>query len=131
MVEQARTEYYQIRLPQTLPAGEIVAVDVSEADYMAHYAASHHEWIKGVVIKMSPVRLVHDQLVQYLRSLLGAYISRRPLDAQIVGDPFVMRLSDSRREPDVQVILGENRANLRETYVNDHQLEAGGLKPKG
>lgn len=105
-------------LPRTLPAGEVVAVDVDESTYMEHYAQTHHEWVEGVVIRMSPVRLEHDQLVQYLRALLGAYLSQRKVDATIAGDPYVMRLSKSNREPDVQVILGENRANLTDTYMN-------------
>ncbi|MEO0560908.1 MAG: hypothetical protein AAF125_02270 [Chloroflexota bacterium] len=34
--------------------GEIIARDVSEADYMAHYAGDGHEWKRGFVIAMSP-----------------------------------------------------------------------------
>lgn len=118
MAEQVYPGLPHIELPRALPAGEIVAVGVSEADYMAQYAETHHEWVRGVVIKMSPVRLVHDQFVQYLRVLLGAYLSQSGLAATVVGDPFVMRLPHSRREPDVQVVIGDNRANLRETFTD-------------
>jgi Uma2 family endonuclease len=105
-------------LPRTLPAGEIVAVDVDEAAYWTDYAATHHEWVKGVVIKMSPVRLIHEQLVAYLRDLLRAYGSVQDIAGTVVGDPYIMRLPESNRQPDLQVILGDNQANLTDTYMD-------------
>jgi Uma2 family endonuclease len=107
-----------LQLPQSLTAGEIVAVGVSEDEYMETYAETHHEWVRGVVIKMSPVRLVHDEIVTYLRDLLRAYLSAVGVSGRVVSDPFVMRLAQSRRQPDLQVILGENQNNLQDTYMD-------------
>lgn len=107
-----------LQLPQSLTTGEIVAVGVSEEDYMEHYAETHHEWVRGVVIKMSPVRLVHDQVVTYLRSLLLAYLSATKTEGRVLSDPFVMRLENANRQPDLQVILGDNQDNLRDTYMD-------------
>jgi Uma2 family endonuclease len=117
MAEIIHDNTITLHLPRVLTAGEIVAVDVPEAVYMEQYAETHHEWVKGVVIKMSPVKLIHDRLVSYLRKLLEAYFSVKPIGT-VVGDPFVMRLADSNRQPDIQVILGDNRANLKDTYMD-------------
>jgi len=107
-----------LQLPQSLTSGEIVAVGVSEDDYMAQYAESHHEWVKGVVIKMSPIHLYHDRIVTYLRNLLLAYFSASKLSGQVLSGPFVMRLQDSNREPDLQVVLEDKQAKLHDTYMD-------------
>jgi len=104
------------------PYGKIVAREVSEDDYMEHYAADFHEWIRGYVIKMAPIHLQHDRLLEYLRILLRVYflLNRRSIVGDLVGDPFVMRLPavESRREPDLQIILGDNLQNLHDTYMD-------------
>ncbi len=102
------------------PSGEIVASGVAEADYMEHYAAQHHEWVRGYVIKMAPISLKHDQITAYLRGLFQLYFSLSDQNRKVVGDSFVMRLAavDSRREPDLQVILGDNLKNLQDTYMD-------------
>ncbi len=101
------------------PAGKIVASGVSENDYMEHYAADHHEWVRGYVIKMAPIRLQHNDLIDYLRDLLRIYFTFNPI-GRVTGEPFVMRLPavESRREPDLQVILEANLPNLKETYMD-------------
>ncbi|MDX2160896.1 MAG: Uma2 family endonuclease [bacterium] len=91
---------------------------VSEADYMEHYAHARCEWVKGVLIPMSPVRLRHDQIDSYLRRLLEAYLSVNTIGI-VVGAPFVMRLDvqESRREPDLQIILEGNPGTLTDTAM--------------
>jgi Uma2 family endonuclease len=109
----------KILMPRTLPAGEIIAMDVSEDEYMELYAENFCEWVDGVVIKMSPVSLKHDQLIDYLRDLLKAYFALKPI-GQVIGAPFVMRIKEpkSRREPDLQVILKDNPGMLHKTYMD-------------
>lgn len=109
------TRYLQTHL--YLPAGDIVALNVSEDDYMERYAADFHEWVQGVVIKMSPASLSHDGITQYIRQMLASYFAYRAI-GKVVGAPFVMRLPTSRREPDLMVILDANRPQLRPTYMN-------------
>jgi hypothetical protein len=43
-----------IEIPTTLPTGEIVAVSISAEEYMEQYAETHHDWVQGVVLRMSP-----------------------------------------------------------------------------
>jgi Uma2 family endonuclease len=107
-----------LSMPVTLPAGEVVATGVSLEDYMAHYAETFHEWVKGAVIKMSPVSLQHTLLTKYLLYLLDAYFEINPI-GRALHAPFVMRLeaAESSREPDLQVILKTNPGQLTATAM--------------
>lgn len=101
------------------PAGQIVVSGVSEEDFMELYAELHCEWVEGHLIKMSPVSEPHDDIVYYVRNLVSAYFALKPL-GRIRGEPFVMRLEGMRvgREPDLQIILGDNQANIQHTRMN-------------
>lgn len=61
-----------VAVPAAFSAGEIVAVEVSAEEYMGKYAADFHEWVKGVVIKMSPISFPHVRILHYLIILLEA-----------------------------------------------------------
>jgi Uma2 family endonuclease len=104
---------------QTIHEAPIVATDVAFEDYLAHYAADFHEWVRGDVIKMSPVGLRHDALTYYLRQFLTTYFALRP-SGRVVSAPFVMRLPNvpAGREPDLQVILQPNLPKLTDTYMD-------------
>lgn len=101
------------------PLGQIVATGVSADEYMERYAAHHYEWVKGFVIKMSPATVRHFKLGNYLQQLFDAYFALNPIGVA-VGDPIVMRVdaTESRREPDLQVILKTNPGELTETYMH-------------
>ncbi len=104
--------------PATLPSGQIVATDITAEAYLARYAGEFHEWVRGVVIKMSPASLKHDALTLYLRLWLDVYFELKPI-GRAVSAPFVMRLdaTQSFREPDVQVILDDNSGDLTDTAM--------------
>jgi Uma2 family endonuclease len=101
-----------------VPYGEIIAVDVSFDDYMELYAEHHCEWVRGYVIKMSPIQLPHVKLTMYLQSLLQAYFALSPIGV-VLPEPFVMRVdrTKSGREPDLQVILKTNPGQLTNTAM--------------
>lgn len=105
-----------VALPATFPAGEIVATGVPEDDYLAHLAGEFHEWVRGVVIKITPVSARHDLLSAYLRLLFDAYLEQRPI-ARAHSQPFVMRLetTGSIREPDLQIVRNDNPGDLTDT----------------
>jgi Uma2 family endonuclease len=67
---------------------------------------------------MTPVSYQHDQITDYLRDLFKAYFSLKPV-GKVVAAPFVMRLdaTESRREPDLQVILDTNPGDLTDTAM--------------
>jgi Uma2 family endonuclease len=93
-------------------------IRVSADEYMERYAHDSYEWVKGELIKMSPVSLPHDQLTIFLRDLFRAYLTLNPI-GQVVGAPFVMRMDavESRREPDLQIILEGNPGQLTQTAM--------------
>jgi Uma2 family endonuclease len=102
--------------PLQLPAGNIIALNVSEAEYMAKYAADFCEWIDGKVIAMPPVMEDHDSLNRFLIMLLGAYFAYQPI-GELRQAPFVMKLERSR-EPDIQIILKAHQERLKPSYVD-------------
>jgi Uma2 family endonuclease len=67
---------------------------------------------------MSSVTGRHNDLSDYLRDLLRAYLSFREIGT-VRSQPFVMCLDDipSRREPDLMVILNDNPGQLTETAM--------------
>lgn len=98
--------------------GTVVATGVSAEDYEKHYAETFHEWVEGTVIRMAPVAEIHDSGTTMFRSVFDFYFAYRPI-GRAMSAPFLMRLSSTvRREPDLQVILGDNRANLKSTYMD-------------
>jgi Uma2 family endonuclease len=105
-VEQPRVHY-----------GQIIATNVSEAEYMEKYAALYCEWVNGVVIKMSPASLRHNEIIAYIYMLLKEYFASCRT-GRVVLPPFVMRLSDmERREPDLLVVLKTNPYEMTGTEV--------------
>lgn len=92
-----------------IQAENVVAVGVSYEDYLEHYASDFCEWLNGAVIKMTPIHERHDLLTAYLRTLLDVYFALRPIGI-VRSAPFSMKLENvtSGREPDLQIILGEN-----------------------
>ena len=108
------TEQESVRVP----SGEIVATDVSAEEYMQHYAADFHEWVKGTVVKMSPVSHTHNKLSKYFTHLFDAYFTLQPVGTLML-QPFVMRVdaTESRREPDLQIVLHDNPGELSETAM--------------
>jgi len=103
-----------------VPSGKIVAENVSAEDYMERYAAHNHEWVKGYVIAMSPSTTDHKRIIGYLYQIFLTYLSLRPIGEVFTGENFVMRLDavESRREPDIIVMLGETQERLKKTYLD-------------
>jgi Uma2 family endonuclease len=98
--------------------GEIIAQDVTFADYMAHYAAAHTEWVEGMVIKMSSVSAKHDTLFQFLIILLRAYL-RKTQTGTLKVAPFVMKITPESpaREPDLHIVLKERAGIIQDTMT--------------
>lgn len=105
---------------QDILGDEVVAVNVSLEEYMQRYSGEHCEWIEGVVIRMSPGELKHNDLLYFLHYLLKTYFTFRPL-GRVIGQPFVVRLPEfpkRRREPDLLVVLNNSPHELKDTYLD-------------
>jgi Uma2 family endonuclease len=106
-----------VKLSRNTVLGRIAAVDISRETYMRDYAESFHEWLEGVVYKMSPVSRTHSKLTAYFSRLFEVYFEHRPI-AELELAPFVMKMEKSSREPDLQIILNESQAKFEETYTD-------------
>jgi Uma2 family endonuclease len=101
-------------------SGDVVAAGVSLEDYMERYAGQHYEWVEGMVIRMVPEELKHNDLVYYLYFLFQAYFELKPI-GRVVGRPFTLRLPqfpNRRREPDLMIVLKSNPNELKDTFMN-------------
>jgi Uma2 family endonuclease len=89
---------------------------VSEEDYFANYEG-HYEWVNGDVIEMSPVTDRNMLIQRFIMRILDEYFYLRPI-GNYRFDPFTMKLPNiSHRQPDIQIILGDNLKNLKATHL--------------
>jgi len=102
--------------PAILPSGEIVAQRVSPEEYLEHYAATHHEWVEGVVIRMSPASKTHNLIISFLHDVLRAYLNLNPIGEVMIIN-FVMQIGNSFRESDLMVIQNENTGQFTDTAM--------------
>jgi Uma2 family endonuclease len=105
--------------------GHVLAMDVSEENYLHAYAELHCEWLDGIVIKMPPVFDRHDLLTQHFIILFRAYFEKMAI-GELRHDPTTMRYElevDGKkklrhRQPDIQIILEDNPNTLTESYMD-------------
>lgn len=110
-------EKVEITLPARFPAGKIEALNIPQEKYLDYYAEHFYEWVDGVIFRVAVSLLQHHDLKIYLQNILDTYLAIKPI-GQTAVQPFVMRLENSFREPDIQVILGDNRQNLTRTEMH-------------
>jgi Uma2 family endonuclease len=91
---------------------------ISAEDYLANYAHDHYEWHEGALIKLSPTRGRHFELVMYLLDLFRTYFQYRPIGV-VRGETFLLRVDSVglMREPDIQIILNDNPGELTDTAM--------------
>ena len=97
-------------LPRRMTLEEYLAWDYEEV---------RAEWVDGEVILMSPVRLEHQFLLQFLYELIAVFTRRHRLGRVLLG-PARMRLptKPSGREPDLMFISTAHLDRLNPTFVD-------------
>jgi Uma2 family endonuclease len=75
------------------------------------------EWVDGEVIMPSPVRLEHQNIANFLMASPSGYPQLHGL-GNVTNAPYMMKLADSAREPDVMFIRAEHLDRLKETYLD-------------
>jgi len=77
------------------------------------------EWVDGEVIFMSPASDPHQDLADFLVTLVRLWVEARQ-SGWVRSNPFLMRLASrpSGREPDLVYVAEENRSRLRNAYVD-------------
>lgn len=76
------------------------------------------ELVEGKVIIMSPISQRHQEIANFLTSILRIYTEEKKV-GQLLTAPFAMRLTDRTvREPDLLFVCTDNQNRLTETYLN-------------
>lgn len=76
------------------------------------------EWVDGEVVFLSPARLEHQLIADFLTAVMGAFV-RHQGTGQVISAPFQMRLlhTERGREPDILFVANENLHRLRDTHL--------------
>ena len=79
----------------------------------------HAEWVNGKVIIMSPSSRKHQEIADFLTSVLRI-LSETKNSGIVISAPFSMRLDTTSavREPDLLFISTANLDRLKETYLD-------------
>ncbi len=78
---------------------------------------AHAEWVAGEVIMSSPASYQHQDIGNFLLTILRAFVEARHLGI-VLGAPFQMRLSQSGREPDLLFLTNEHLDRRKATYLD-------------
>ncbi len=75
------------------------------------------EWVDGAVILLSPAGDKHQDIVDFLVSVLRVFVQVNHLGV-IRSAPFQMRLARSSREPDLLFVAEEHHGRIQQTYLD-------------
>lgn len=75
------------------------------------------EWVDGEVVMTSPAGYKHQDIADFLVSVLRLFVEARQLGA-VLSAPFQMRLERTGREPDLLFVASTHLDRLRETYLD-------------
>ena len=75
------------------------------------------EWVNGEVIMTSPASRRHQEMVKFLMAILNVYVEEHTLGVFLPA-PFLMKLEDTAREPDLLFLTAQHQERLRETYLD-------------
>jgi Uma2 family endonuclease len=97
-------------IPKRMTLEEYLAWDFEEV---------RAEWVDGEVVIVSPVRLEHQFLIQFIYELIAVFVRQHNLGRVLLG-PARMRLPGrpSGREPDLMFIKTDNLGRLKDTVVD-------------
>jgi len=73
------------------------------------------EWVDGEVVMYSPASRQHQNLADFLTSVLRAFVEQHH-PGVVLSAPFQMKLEQGR-EPDLLFVAGEHVERLKETYL--------------
>ena len=74
------------------------------------------EWVNGEVVMYSPASQQHQNLVDFLTSVLRVFVEQNRLGV-VLSAPFQMKLEQGR-EPDLLFVAKEHLERLKETYLD-------------
>lgn len=71
-----------------LPQLQIIATDVSVDDYMDRFAKNGFDYVEGVVYKVAPSGLRHEDVRDHLHLLFQFYLDAKRI-GRVRGEPYV------------------------------------------
>jgi Uma2 family endonuclease len=74
------------------------------------------EWVDGEVVMYSPASRQHQNIADFLTSVMRTFVEQRDLGV-VLSAPFQMKLEHGR-EPDVLFVAREHLERLKETYLD-------------
>jgi len=97
----------------------IVAEGLTFPQYLTRFDGRHAEWLMGKVIVQGAKNKTHQDLILFLASLLRLYLGFKPIGHTLLAG-FTMYVGDDRpaREPDLFIVLNENRPRIQPTYLD-------------
>ena len=75
------------------------------------------EWVKGEIVMASPASFRHQNITDFLLSIMRPVIEQQKSGC-LISAPFQMRLADSGREPDLLFVTEPHRQRLRDNYLD-------------
>jgi Uma2 family endonuclease len=75
------------------------------------------EWVDGEVIVTTPASYRHQDIANFLLSILRPYVEGHQLGV-VLSAPFQLRLADSGREPDLLFLATGHLDRRKETYLD-------------
>lgn len=75
------------------------------------------EWVNGEIIMSSPASYWHQNVVDFLVTILRVYVETRQLGI-ICSAPFQMKLKPAGREPDLIFLAKPHLDRLKKTYLD-------------
>lgn len=98
---------------------QISGDDISFEDYLIKYDGQHAEWIGGKVIVQMPASDRHQDLSDFLVSILRIWVETKDV-GKVRSSPLAMKLSPDKkgREPDILFVAKKNLKKLKPTFVD-------------
>jgi Uma2 family endonuclease len=110
----------ELRLPllAALAAGPNPVTKITFEDFLAWSDEdTRAEWVDGAIEMPSPASARRQQITQFLVQVIAAFLRVRPLGS-LVEAPFLMKLAQSAREPDLLFVAANHRDRLTPTYLD-------------
>jgi Uma2 family endonuclease len=92
---------------------------ISYEDFLIQEDSNHVEWVEGLVVPMSPVNKIHQDLGGFLLTLFRCFVEERRLGT-IYYEPFNMKTGPNLpgRSPDLLFVANENWSSIKENYLD-------------
>ncbi|MBI2975672.1 MAG: Uma2 family endonuclease [Chloroflexi bacterium] len=78
---------------------------------------THAEWVKGEVYIYMPVNPIHQQIVDFLNTLLRLFIEANDL-GWLMSGPAQTKMKETGREPDLFFVSRDNPGQLGQKYFD-------------